>query len=147
MSCVADCGDASISVMDYDDSTIDGQSPNKIDLVNLNKCNDDATTNTLLEAPPAFHDDSYGNDAIKCKNWITRTLFLISNGDKLNYTNVNPNATNNHSWVEHPLDVYNFVSCPDYNVTYKVDGAVPANVSSVRSDCQLFYRFASSPEF
>ena len=54
MSCVADCGDASISVMDYDDSTIDVLAPeiNKINLLNLNKCNDDATTNTLLEAPP-----------------------------------------------------------------------------------------------
>ena len=73
MSCVADCGDASISVMDYDNSTIDGQSPNKIDLVNLNKCNDDAISKILLEAPPVFHDDNYGNEPIKCKSWITRT--------------------------------------------------------------------------
>ena len=131
--------------MDYDDSTIDGQSPNKINLISLNKCNDDGGTMALLEAPPVFHDGSYGNDTIKCRTWITRTLYLTSNGDKLKYTNVNPNATNNHSWVEHPLDVYNFVSCPDYNVTYKVDGAVPADASSVRSDCQLFYRFASTP--
>ena len=68
-----------------------------------------------------------------------------SSGNKLNYTNVNPNATNNHSWVEHPLDVYNFVGCPDYDATHKVDGAVPANVSSVRSDCELFFRFELDP--
>ena len=145
MSCVADCGDASISVMDYDNSTIDGQSPNKIDLISLNKCNDDATTNDLLEAPPVWHDDEYENDNIKCKNWITSTLYFTSNGDKIKYTNVNPNASNNHSWVEHPLDVYNFVYCPDYNNTDEVDGAVPANVSSVRSDCELFFRFELDP--
>ena len=44
-------------------------------------------------------------------------MSLASTGDKLKYTNVNPNASNNHSWVEHPLDVYNFVNCPIYGAT------------------------------
>ena len=70
-----------------------------------------------MEAPPVWHEDSYGNDAIKCKTWVTRTMSLASTGNKLKYTNVNPNASNNHSWVEHPLDVYNFVNCPIYGAT------------------------------
>ena len=109
----------------------------------MNKCNDDASTNTLLETHPIHYEGSQSNNPIKCKNWITITLDFAADGDKLYYTNVNPNATNNHSWIEHPLDVYNFVSCPDYNAEHKVDGVVPANVSDIRSDCELYYRFSS----
>lgn len=38
------------------------------------------------------------------------------------YTNVNPNSNNNYSLVEHPLDVYNEVICPEYNPVNYVDG-------------------------
>ena len=97
MSCVADCGDASISVMDYDDDTIDDINTgiNKINLINLNKCNDDAPTNVLLYAPPTYRGSNYANFSIKCKSWINKA-FMLNSTTLVKTTNVNPNASNNH---------------------------------------------------
>ena len=39
----------------------------------------------------------------------------FSTTERIKHTNVNPNASNNHSWVENHLDVYNFVYCDDYD--------------------------------
>lgn len=80
---------------------------------------------------------------VKCKNWVSLMKALYSTTE-VKYTNVNPNATNNHAIVENPLDVYNDVDCPVFDNTHKVDGATKTAASELRTDCDLFGDFGTN---
>ena len=139
MSCVADCNSTLAITMKYNSTNIGAGTP-KVDLENLNMCAASDSFNTSHTAPAV---NGTSNIDIKCKNWITQIDGLTSSS-KVDYTNVNPNATNNHSWIEHPLDVYNSISCPTHADTHKVDGSAVANPTNPRSNCELYHDFGSS---
>lgn len=79
---------------------------------------------------------------IKCKDWVSVIDSIGGTNADVGYTNVNPNASNNHSWVEHPLDVYNEVSCPPWVTADEIDTVAKTNNATGR-ECDLYYDFGA----
>lgn len=113
---------------------------NVITIDDQNLCATDAD-NIEIKAPDLNND--YASKAIKCKNWVTNDTGMSSVDNTVDYTNVNPTASNNHSWVEHPLDVYNIVACPPWSNNDKIDGSATTTNATGR-ECALYHSFSAT---
>lgn len=113
---------------------------NVVTISNDNLCITD-NDNDEIHAPNI--NDSLDLAAIKCKNWVTVISSLGGTNASVGYTNVNPTPSSNHAWVEHPLDVYNTVTCPVWANTHLVDDVVKTTNATGR-ECDLYHDFGTN---